>query len=624
MSLGEYIASDLATTSGASTFGKVEWEFEGEKGKFKARKNFLLDITTVEYLEAETIRNLGKQVNKSFIKAELGKMRIAVTGDLWSYFSQSWLNYLCGGVYLKWPGNTLDEDVAVQTKRMAVMLEWIMSGYSLPFDFAGFDHQATTDEERIQVRDYLSRGMVNVPLGAQHFWRSVLEATVDSFSNATMLIRDNEKVIREPITGGVESGIRLTSLCGNYWNNTMTSISKDLCARCGLEDNLQSWLRGDDSAIVAHTYWGALAMRLAYAAINAVGNDSKYGILRANSEFLRIWYGEDRCYGYVNRSLPGVLQRKPWGGEPWDPEGVVRAQIEAINTCTRRTGRDNSDLIRMVSREWSMIRGKDTNWLALPIGLGGLGLLPFRGRIPDLNWPKLKHPTVKVTNLEPTSYERYARGKEEWAPTIEELKTIQETTISSKMASDDVRGLGHVFRDSYKKQVKEMGKEEWITYRPTAVPLVELQSIALKLSSIESVPSLAHTISDRPGDFGIAKPIERWWGQLKEMAAVRRDLNIMKELRGHDLRVWQAVKRWEKRGLHRADALDYVFGKIGGLMVGTLHPLLTAAIESTLAHAVRPWGKWKREAWGWFTGTFAWMMSAELASSALAKRLFRW
>jgi len=49
MTLEEFIASDISQTSGASSYGKIVYETEtvdGElkDGKFKARKNFLLDL----------------------------------------------------------------------------------------------------------------------------------------------------------------------------------------------------------------------------------------------------------------------------------------------------------------------------------------------------------------------------------------------------------------------------------------------------------------------------------------------------------------------------------------------------------------------------------------------------
>lgn len=627
LSLHDYIASELATTKGASTFGKVEWSFNGETGHFKARKNYLLDITTVEYLTEQTILHLGKQVNKSFIKAELGKMRIAVTGDLWTYFSQSWLNYLCGGSYLKWPGNTLDEDISLQTRRMADMLEVINSGYSLPFDFALFDHQPTTEEEKIQSRAYLSSGERNVPTSELSFWNQVVESSVDSFANATLIVRDpkTQRVIEMAIEGGVESGIRLTSLLGNYWNSTMTLIAKDLCHDAGLRDEIPSWLRGDDSAIRTETYWASLAMRLAYAGINAVGNDSKYGIHKGESEFLRIWYGHDGCAGYPNRALPGLMQRKPWASEPWDPEGVLRAQIETIYTLERRTGRKCDDLRNVITREWSKIRGRDTRWLQLPETLGGLNILPFRGDVIGTAWPKVDHPKIEFTNIQTGSEGRYAKGLEQWRPTEKELKEIQHMSLMSKTASDDVRGVGTIFRDKYKKDLADMATGEWRKVKVGHFSIEGVKTEGARVVRLENVSDLTRAISDRPGDFGIGKRIEKWWGDLKRMSSVRKGLKMMDELKAKDIGVWGTIKRLEKRGLHRSSAIDFVFGKISGVLVGKLHPLLSSVIHSALARVTMlNNAKWSRETWGWFTSTISFGLANDLGESELVHKLFRW
>lgn len=627
MTLEQFIASDLANTGGASTFGKVEWEFEGEKGKFKARKNFLLDISTPAYLAEQTLANLGKQVNKSFIKPELGKMRIAVTGDIWSYFSQSWLNYLTGEVYLQWPGNTLDERVDQQTQRMQDMRDASVGAYPLPFDFAAFDHQPEIDEVQILSRKFLERGATNVPITEINVWKDVLDKTVDSFAHAILIAQEGDKKEEYTILGGVESGIRLTSLLGNYWNGTMTHVGKDWLYKCGYKGEIKSWLRGDDSDIIGKNYWVALAMRLAYAAINAVGNDSKYGIHYQQSEFLRVWYGVDKNYGYPNRAIPGIMQRKPWSSEPWDPEGVLKAQLSTVDTLERRLARKLPNLRSIVCQDWSRIRHKSIDWLRLPMQLGGLGLLPWRGKATTVAWPKLEHPNIEITNLDPGSYNHYQTMKY-WTLTENELKTRQSMSLVSKCASDDIRGLGQKFRDNYKHALSKMPEVQWTEVNISKFPVHTLTQTAENLLRISTPKELATTISTRGSGFGEYREMQEWWTEAQLIAQLRPDVQPMKMLQTYNVAMYTAVKHLERKGLHRGSALDYVFGDIAGMVVSPLSPLIASAVQSALSLQIAPWVEtqkhWTRETWAWFTSVVAHWYADNLNRSPLSQTLFQW
>jgi hypothetical protein len=627
LSLKDFIASDLANTSGASTYGKVEWEFEGEKGKFKARKNFLLDITTIDYLYEQTILHLGSQTNKSFIKPELGKMRIAVTGDIWSYFSQAWLNYLTGEVYLQWPGNTLDERIGEQTKRMEEMRKVALDAYALPFDFAAFDHQPQTPETKTLVYKFLIRGQINVPPEDKKEYDLVLGKTTDSFDHSKIIAQLGDKIERYPVQGGLPSGIRLTSLIGNYWNQTMTQISKNWLKEVGMTGELPSWLRGDDSAIYAKTYWGVLAMRLAYAGINAIGNDSKYGIHAGESEFLRVWYGLDKNYGYPNRAIPGLIQRKPWNSEPWDPEGVLKAQLSTIDTLSRRLARQFPELERIVCEDWSRIRKQSVRWLQLPTNLGGLGLLKFEGWTCDISWPRLKHPNITFTNLADRSYEHYQSIFPNWTLTTEELKEVQHSSLVDRTAADDIRGLGSVFRSSYKQALKEMSVAKWYKIDIKTDYLANLPLIADSLARISSHTELSTVITTVGTDFGMYAKHQKWWTEVQELAKIRKIKPVLL-LQQFNMNMYVAMKKLERKGLHRGSALDYLFGKISGLSTSPLSPLLVSPIQSALSLSVENWvsseRKWNRETWSWYTSCVASYFAKALDRSKVSQDLFQW
>ncbi|KAL1466843.1 hypothetical protein MTO96_026369 [Rhipicephalus appendiculatus] len=136
--------------SGSSSIRRVEYEVEvdGERrrGHFKARKNLILDVFPFDDL-VERVRQHDSQENKALVKSEFGKVRLAVSAPLDVYLQQGFLYGVSGSAYLSWPGNTPEESVGEEMRRTERTFVQMASGaYALPYDFARFDHQPTTDE----------------------------------------------------------------------------------------------------------------------------------------------------------------------------------------------------------------------------------------------------------------------------------------------------------------------------------------------------------------------------------------------------------------------------------------------------------------------------------------------
>jgi len=322
------------------------------------------------------------------------------------------------------------------------------------------------------------------------------------------------------------------------------------------------------------------------------------------------------------------MQRKPWGNEPWDPEGVLRAQIECINTIGRRLDRDFPDLLRAVCADWARIRKQSTDWIRLPASYGGLGLLEFKGRIPGCNWPKPKHPDITFVNIDENSWRRFQQKYSDWNLTEQESKELQHIKLVQKTATDDISGLTHAFRKIYKLEVEKLGPQSWTEINLKLFPLKYFSGLAQHLRSLQTVEQFKHVITSVGADFGFAKRFEKWWGDEKDVAAVRPGTNLMVSLQAHAPEVFYKLKRLEKTGLHRSCALDYLFGSITGLVVGKLHPLMTSAVQSALSLAVHEWvfagNKWSRPTWSWFTSVVASWFASELYSSQISLELFRW
>ena len=89
---------------------------------------------------------------------------------------------------------------------------------------------------------------------------------------------------------------------------------------------------------------------------------------------------------------------------------------------------------------------------------------------------------------------------------------------------------------------------------------------------------------------------------------------------------FNAVRKLERQGWHRANALDYLFGKIVGLDTGTLHPSLYKTVECSVAKQLynNIDYRYKRIALLWAIQKYSESSTYYLSMSKLNKSLFRW
>ncbi|KAL1445992.1 hypothetical protein MTO96_044721, partial [Rhipicephalus appendiculatus] len=156
-SLAEYVTTDhlkngfahasgnglgVRPLAGSSTRSR---DGERRRGHFKVRKNLVLDVFPFEDLVTR-VRQHDTQENKALVKSEFG-MRLAVSAPLEMYLQQGYLYDVSASAYLSWPGITLKESVAQEMRRIErTFVRMASRAYVLPYDFARFDHQPTTDE----------------------------------------------------------------------------------------------------------------------------------------------------------------------------------------------------------------------------------------------------------------------------------------------------------------------------------------------------------------------------------------------------------------------------------------------------------------------------------------------
>jgi len=218
--------------------------------KVKARKNFVLDCVELDQIWKACEQYKG-QVNYTLVKSELGKVRLAVAGDLPTYLMMTWVTSLLQGAYKQWPGNTLEESVSEQTDRMCRMLKLCSICFGLPYDYKGFEKQPTTDELRVLFKFVLRNARKALPanLSVTDF-DSVADRILMVLDRDVLVARFDEVIKKFNVTGGLMSGLRWTSMIGNAWNTVMTQICLDLLVGLGISAyDIERYIRGDDSAI---------------------------------------------------------------------------------------------------------------------------------------------------------------------------------------------------------------------------------------------------------------------------------------------------------------------------------------------------------------------------------------
>jgi len=633
ISFRDYVTSAEWETTGSSTVGDVEWEFGEEKGHFKARKNLVPDVYDLEDLGWEA-ENETDQENKAITKSELGKVRIAVAGDIYTYLKMSWITRYLGGSYKKWPASTIEEDAAEQTDRMLRMLEAATRAWNLPFDYAGFDHQITTPELKVIVSVLLRVARRNVPVEHHIEFDVIGRNVLESFDRSSLTCRDPEgKSHKFKVTGGLESGLRWTTIVGNGWNEVMTEWVYRLLRGMGVTtDSIRRWIRGDDSAIVCPSFAETLLFRECYDALNAQGSDGKFGIHFGKSEFLRTWFDEKGCQGYPARTIPGLQQRKPWSAAPWDDESTMAHVYDSVRTLRRRgVDHDRVDMWwRGAKIVWSQRNHVSSDWLQIPRNFGGLGIEPWDGRArASKPWPRVDTLRLRVLNQTPWRSKFLQDKYASWLPiTQAEAVALAQQKAAEKVATDDVPALNSVYR-------KMAQKPAWRTFKsaelaPWNVPGVEeLKATSAQLASAPAEPGCWKRLADvfRVGSFGSYSWLAQKWADASEIWRLRGARNLLAWFHLHYPSFYLDVKKLERHGLARWEALDWLFGSTPLNTLYELHPTMTLPLHRAVCQVVSGFvarTKLKPGQLSLLVADTTRQLERSLSSSRLVKTVYAW
>lgn len=577
--LNDYIRSGKWITSGASSIGTVKWEKSGERGKFKARKNMLSELYSDDELIAIVRGWDGKLRSRVFTKDELSKRRLAVASNIEAYLIEAWILHIFGHGFKNYDYITLDETPKEQHQRSSGVIRAIQGGaFCLPFDFKGFDHQPRIkDEVQPILRMVVKRVREVVPVDQVDDFVLLSDMMVNSYANGILIDpKTGREIIQE---GGIPSGVRTTSLIGNIWNAVMTSEARELTRMTMGTDLVKKiGIKGDDTYVISDNPVCLVVFRLAYAAINAIGSDAKFGISQHICEFLRTEITSQGMRGWVNRAIPSVTQRKPWNAKPWSPSSEVGTVADNIYLLERRS-KINLDRLHLANKiKWSKFTNQSYHWLHLPVRLGGMGLYRYEGWEPNGRLPPVTKPHISIQNLKAT------REYVKWAGlTADQNNLYASEVMNATIASDDIPGPQRFYSAAFIKDLR-LRRYTWTKVREP-ITIFDPKIDCPPISEVVFWPS-----KKRVDDRAIVPDMPRYAQFVREHQILKnaktrigKDIGTLKDLSEKWYpHIWFEVVAHEKKGWHRTDAINLALGEIPVEPTKILHPLLTAFVQESV------------------------------------------
>lgn len=453
ITLKEYIESGDWVTAGASSAGSLTLEFLDETYHVKCRKNFVLDVLT--YDELTKIAEDPTDDSVVFVKNELGKLRLAVVSDLGSYLLMSWFARVSGYSYKSWKWTTRNETGDGKLERMRQTLANISSGsYGMAWDYKGFERQVNLSEITSTVDVLYDRASSVLTQSQLKVLNEVRLRINWGLMHSTITDKSNEQVLK--VTGGLPSGLFLTSIMGDAIGLAVAQAAITLASKLGVRPPEEVTIQGDDASYLSPN---PAALQIIDWIIETMGfhaSTGKFGIVYQQTEFLRVAYTKRGCRGYIARAIPGIVQRKPWSDAPMTEYETIENTLEAATTCGRRGMRDWQNVADKLLRIWTRKNNFSYVRARTPIACGGLGLLE---PILDTRFASVTTRLPRVTFPRMTTNRSDAIIK--LASEISyPITTVEATDLANKQLTniaigDNVRGFSAAVRKLWKRRIAE-------------------------------------------------------------------------------------------------------------------------------------------------------------------------
>lgn len=615
----------LWTTSGSSSVGRLRLKVDGKWKSIKARKLLLPYIFSLSDIIKEAKRT-GTTHAVSVVKSELAKIRVAVASDLAFYLIWSYIHHVYGDVYQDWPGVTLGETVAQESQRLHDMLVSTEGTYGFPADFEGFDKQPLTDEVAIIGCALVACAEIALPM-PDWLKKQAIYGLLNSILSTPR--QPDGSTLSFTVKNYLPSGIFITSAVGNAFNSIATkSMILLVEAWTGIHHivwliNLE--LRGDDSSFVVTHVGFCYLLSLAAKMMNYVHARFKVSVLYEATEFLRISITHAHgCRGYPARLVPAISQRKPWSNEPWDPEGVIRAQWDTCKALTRRL-QNGERLWEGVSRVWAKKRGLPVSVLTASNIDGGLGIGPAD------NVAVFISPSLTTVLEVPLDFMSSGWAKQQILKRYLDLNIpISSDTASKLLVSELTAALSTVDLPEYARKAQAEYKLQLPTIK--VYPRQSLGLVPRFRALLESVCEHLKTVST-PLDFfnlpNFYKPTQ--FGKYRHLTNKVLAIRAIKKYESINLNEYifevESAKMARSLSCSRSIAEDWLLGSAPTLSFHLIHPTLTDTMVPIAVYLVemsRLFSQIRMSGLGVVCRLVSWQIGRALFSSDFHQRLYQW
>jgi hypothetical protein len=572
-----YVSECKWATSGASSRGYLTVITPDGEVRVKAKKNFVMDTTPTALL-AEAAATSHTQLNSVIIKAELGKVRLAVASSLETYLKEAYLRYCLNGAYLDWPGSTIEEKPREQLNRMVTMLQDLSQRFGLGYDFDAFDHQPETSEIKSIVKHMIDHAAKTLPSTLVPQFLRVMDEYYRSFDFSVLRVNIAGLKASYRVKGGVMSGLGLTSILGNGWNSTSMLGARILSAYVTSLKPVRLDIRGDDTAAIFDTPSQAQLFELALRSMGVRGGVGKFSIQGGQIEFLRTWF-DKRCFGYPCRTIPGLTQRKPWTAAPWDEVGTLTSIRDTCMILVRRGG---LDFWPHFSSVWAQLHHLPSVIVNIPRHLGGLGLGRWDGmtRV-DPPFPRVER--VKAIPVMKTSWRvdriRTLAAEYKVKLTEDQIHAVASDELNAVLGSDDIPSISRMYRDSlnfklkyYKPHFSLIPLHQRFVYKSESFTNVPKLPGRSSVDDIYSYPS-ANSFGAFQHSFGADERVKPLLRQTKE--------SYRSWLRRERPQLWQLIRG----NSHMGERIDWLTGNTHAFK-SDLHPFLASIADRIASHYV--------------------------------------
>lgn len=571
----DYIRSGDWITQGASSRGRLTVEYKGEEFRVKCRKNMVPDAISVDEL-IEYCYASKKQVSTAFAKCELGKVRIAVCSDLETYLKMNWIVTISGRGYKEWKHVTRNEDAIAKLRRMRYMIRRCKAGlFGMAWDYEGFERQVKTTEMVTVFERIVEAATFNVPVGGRKRWDYLVEEVRQSFYDSYIISMEKTEF---KVTGGLPSGLYLTSIVGDGFNLTASTAVMTLLEKVGVKppDDDDVKIQGDDSSFMDKNVAVLQLIDWMLTRMNFVGGTGKFGITSRSTEFLRVAYSDIGARGYPARAVAGIVERKPWSDSPMSELDVIESAIDTVRICRRR-GLIFDNAEDKLLRIWC--RKNKVSYIAArtPRVRGGYGLWE---PILDTNvkgLPKLNDNTgVKVQMQTAWRKEGWKERALRYGIKIEDklAEKLGEEDAAATVVGDEVKGVTKGVRDNWREKLKKARVKIHKIQKLGVINRSELKIEVRQIATGEEVESKTN--------YGVYKSIGP---VIKDLMRIYDDKNKVDEwLKVNKLGYWQDMSKLSKR-LGRKDAELWLLGDLPSDM-DIYNPLASSQFTKTIANTV--------------------------------------